>query len=191
MFIFCAGGNALDIGNYTRVATSASWREMYELQICVCRCFWLQEIFLLWIQIGVSSSQACCFPSLSSSGGGSWAESSWESQAAESEATRQNPSLVRHISAHKPAKQASVETDLWLFTLHTADAVRTVHNCVLWHDLTRVDLAACADDTSAGQDHISPKISLDSIWAKRYIFVKKTHYRNIRIRVGWHDDTVR
>lgn len=55
-------------------------------------------------------------------------------------------------------RQASAETDLWLFALHAPDAVWTVHDRVLRHDLARVDLAARAHDAPTGQDHVSPKI---------------------------------
>lgn len=70
---------------------------------------------------------------------------------------RQRALWVRGINKHQ------WRTDLWLFILHTPDAIWTIHNRVLWHHLARVDVAARTDDAATGQDHVSPKISWDLI----------------------------
>ncbi len=80
--------------------------------------------------------------------------------------------------------EASADTDLWLFTLHTPDAVQTVHDRVLWHDLTRVHLAARADDAATGQDHVSPKISWDLMTEKKLVFNVKINYDTEIVVVG-------
>ena len=121
-----------------------------------------------------SSSQVCCCLWPSSSCGGSWEGSSSGSRAVESEAVRQTTqkqSLVRTKLCDTEAKRSiGGEADLWLLTLHTPDAVWTVHDRVLRHDLARVHLAARADDAPTGQDHVSPEISWDLTSTKGFTF---------------------
>lgn len=58
-------------------------------------------------------------------------------------------------------RQTSAGTDLWLFILHAPDAARTINDCIFWHNLTCIDLAAGTDDAATAQDHVSPEISWD------------------------------
>lgn len=116
--------------------------EVHECKVSVCGGAWdCRGVSILWILI--SFLQACRFLSPFSSGGGSWAGSSWGSPAAESEAMWLKNKLKTipgyYKCAYKPAEpggsQTSISVKHWPVAFHSAHA---------WYSLIRRRLCSPA-----------------------------------------------